>query len=181
MDRMNFEEALELYGDAQEEDNLYTALSFDPGGTTGWSIIAVHPEAVGGDPDVKILDNVEFWTCGELIGSEFDQVDEMVELVERWPAARLVIEDFVLRVKSPDKGILSPVRITFGVELGCRPRYFVKQAPALAMSTITDDRQKEMGFWVPGKPHARDATKHSLTFLKRMRERAIAGRRLAVG
>jgi hypothetical protein len=54
-----------------------------------------------------------------------------------------------------------------------RPRYFVKQSASLAMTTVTDDRQKEWGFWLPGKPHARDAVKHNLTFLWRQKERQV--------
>ena len=161
-----------MWGDETDPDQ-YIVLAVDPGGTTGWCVVGVHPDALSGDPEIRILENVEFWTCGQFEGAENDQSDEIVELVATWPSARLVLEEFILRKPSMGRELLSPVRISAVIDWAVRPRYWVRQQPALAMTTITDDRQKDMGLWVPGKEHARDAIKHAFTFLKRQRERQI--------
>jgi len=164
----------------EDTPDMYVAAAFDTGGITGWCVVGIHPDAMLGDPEIKIMDNIEFWSAGEFTGPEYDQVDEMVELIAAWPSARLINEDFILRKTSMSRDLLAPVRITAALEWAVRPRYWVKQQPELAMTTITDERQKAMGLWIPGKEHARDATKHAFTFLKRQRDRnakaaAIAG------
>lgn len=42
-----------------------------------------------------------------------------------------------------------------------------KQPVEIAMSTATDDRLKDWGLWATGAPHARDAMRHGITFLRR--------------
>jgi hypothetical protein len=160
---------------ANEEDpTAYQVLAFDPGGTTGWAIFCVHPDAMEGDPEIPIAPNIEWWTAGQFTGGIHEQADEMVELVASWPSARLVTESFKLRQAHAE---LSPVELNAIVSWAVRPRYFVFQNPALAMGMVTDDRQKDWGFWIPGKEHARDAVKHGLTFLKRRKEQAVAAAR----
>lgn len=167
------EEAAEVWAKCIDPD-AYQVLALDPGGTTGWAIFQVHPDAVGGDPEIPVMDNVEFWTAGEFTGKQADQVDEILALVHDWPAARLVTEKFQIRQIS---ALLDPAEINATLRWAVRPRYFVEQQPALAMSTVTDDRQKDWGYWIPGKPHARDAVKHAITFLKRRKEQEVAAAR----
>jgi len=161
-----------------EPEMSYTVLALDPGGTTGWCVIGIHPDAMTGDPDMHPFGeygNVMFWSAGEFTGVQDNQVDAIVELVNSWPSARLVTEDFKLRQLNAE---LDPVEINAIIRYVCRPRYWVKQNSNLAMSTVTDDRQKALGFWIPGKEHARDAAKHGITFIRRQKERAVmAGRR----
>lgn len=161
------EAAEEWNGDDAE---AYVVIALDPGGTTGWALIQVHPEAMEGDPDIPVMENIEFWTAGEFTGKQDNQIDEIIELVNSWPHARLVTEQFILRQMHAE---LDPVEINATLRWATRPRYWIPQQPALAMSTVTDARQKAWGFWVPGKPHARDGVKHAITFLKRQKERAI--------
>lgn len=159
------------------DKETYVVLALDPGGTSGWSIFGVHPEAMGGDPDVHVLGqygNLLFWSAGEFTGKQHNQVDQIVDLANAWPTARLVTEDFKLRQLNAE---LSPVEINATIGWALRPRYWVPQMAALAMETVTDERQKALGFWVPGKPHARDAVKHGITFLKRQKERAVRAAR----
>jgi hypothetical protein len=173
MDSIEPAEAKALYGDEEDADQ-YVVLALDPGGTSGWCVIGVHPDAIAsGDPSIKILENIEFWTCGQFAGPEDDQCDEIVDLVGNWPGARLVTELFTLRSRVTSSEVFALERMNAILRWAIRPRYFVYQQPALAMTTITDDRQKDMGLWVPGKEHARDALKHGLTFLKRQRDRQI--------
>jgi hypothetical protein len=148
----------------------YQVIALDPGGTTGWALFQVHPMAMEGDPGIPVLSNIEWWTAGEFTGKQEDQIDEIIELVESWPNARLVTEQFILRQLNAE---LSPAEINATLRWATRPRYWIPQQPALAMSAVTDARQKAWGFWVPGKPHARDGVKHAITFLKRQKERAV--------
>lgn len=166
--------APETLGEGDVIEGGYQVLALDPGGTTGWSVFQVHPDAMGPDPSITVLSNVELWTAGEFTGPQDQQVDQILELVEVWSEARLVTEDFKLRAVN---AVLDPVEINAVIAWACRPRYWQRQMAALAMSTVTDERQKAWGFWVPGKPHARDAVKHAITYLRRSKERAVkAGR-----
>jgi hypothetical protein len=153
-----------------EEEVSYQVLSFDPGGTTGWALFAVHPDAMAGDPEIPIFPNILWWTAGQFTGLQPDQIDECVGLVEAYPSARLVTEDFKVRQLN---ALLDPAEINAVLRWAVRPRYFVKQNSALAMGAVTDDRLKSWGFWLPGQEHARDAIRHNITFLKRAKERAI--------
>jgi hypothetical protein len=171
-------------------DDLYTAIGFDPGGTTGWAVFSVFPEALD-EEDLKILDHVAFWSAGQFVGEESEQVHEMLELVRVWPDdAIVIVEDFVLRTYQRSRDLLSPVRISGAFEYGLwqmsfKPRGEIVrrtiqwQQPALAMSAITDGRLQQCGYWNPlvGQPHARDAVRHVLTWLRREKqERAKANR-----
>lgn len=171
------ENVAKLWG-GEDEPDQYIVLSFDPGGTTGWSVIGVHPDAMCADPEIRPIDaeygNVLFWTAGQFTGPQDAQIDECVSLIESWTSARLVTEGFKLRQLNAE---LSPVEINAVLRWAVRPRYFVVQNPALAMS-IGDDRLKALGFWLPGKEHARDAIRHGITFINRQKQRAVAaGRR----
>ena len=156
-------------------DDLYTTISFDPGGTTGWSVFAVYKEAIE-DSEYSILDNVSFWTAGEFIGDERGQADEMIALVEAWPEAHIVIEDFVLRKFTSARELLSPVRITArfdqALHISGDARPMIIQPGVLAMKTVTDARLKRMGLWPPlqGSEHKRDAVRHNITWMKRAKQ-----------
>lgn len=158
-------------------DDLYVCSSFDPGGKTGWSIFGVHSDAIN-DPECRILDNIEFWSIGEYFGSDKSQAREMYELVEQWPTAKIVMEDFVLRKFSSARELLSPVRVCARFEgrmdQAGDERPIIKQQPSLAMSAITDARLKKMGLYnaTIGMEHGRDAVRHSLTWLKRAKKLA---------
>jgi hypothetical protein len=89
----------------------------------------------------------------------------------------LVTEQFVLRQLN---ALLDSVEINAILRWACRPRYWVTQQAGLAMSTVTDTRQKDWGFWIPGKEHARDAVKHNITYLKRRKEAAVKAARVSI-
>lgn len=163
----------------EDDEDAYCVLAFDPGGTTGWALFAVHPDAMGPDPDIHVFGrygNLIQWTAGEFTGPIDEQVDEAIDLISVWPTARIIAEAFKLRQLNAD---LAPVEFLAAMRWGMRPRRFADlQQPALAKSTLTDDRQKSLGLWIPGKEHARDAIKHGYTYLKRQKIRAVqAGRR----
>lgn len=165
--------------DAEEdEEQHYTSIAFDPGGTTGWSVMAVHPDAIDNE-EYNITDNIVFWSAGEFVGSEDDMADQMADLAEAWEHAKIVCEDFVLRKFSSSRELLSPVRVfsKFEHRLWMLPRRrpIIWQPSSLAMSTITDQRLQKMGLYAPlvGKEHARDAVRHNLTWLRRAKQMAL--------
>lgn len=166
-----------------EDDPCTTIIWFDQGGTTGWAVFNFWPEALT-DPNVKILSNIAAWSAGEFTGTEAQQVDQMVHLIEAWEEGSIIgLEDFVL-LKLGGREILSPVRIAARFEdrlyrSGRLHRLTSPQMPALAMSKVTDERLQRWGFWnhLSGKQHARDAVRHVITYASRLKEDNIAAAR----
>lgn len=147
-------------------------VSVDPGGTTGWSVISVHPESLA-YPDIPILNNIEHWSHGQIVGDENDQAAEILGLIDTWPGCAVLFEDFILRTSVTSREVLSPVRITarveFGLYLSAQPVPFFRQLPSEAKSIATDERLKMWGFYERsgGMQHARDADRHGLTWLRK--------------
>lgn len=155
-----------------------TTVWVDPGGTTGWGVMSVYPELLVTDKPVH--KNIVHWSCGDTHGNENQMASEMLQLFDLWEDAAVGIEQFDLRQMAVQ---LSPVSITGKIEYGLwlmekwaaeeeeremgRGRFVFKQTPSLAKTTLTDDRQRDMGLWVPGPDHKRDAIKHCFTFLNR--------------
>jgi hypothetical protein len=161
--------------ESEDPEESFQVLAFDPGGTTGWSLLAVHPEAMGGDPEVHVIGkhgNVLWWTAGQITGRRNSQVDEMLSICMAFPSARIVSESF--RARGANVILLSAeINAILSYQLERQQREVVTQTPAEAMQFCTDDRQKAWGFWIPGQEHARDATKHGLLYLAREKARAV--------
>lgn len=154
-----------------------TVIWLDPGGTSGWSVFTVHPEALV-DPDVRILENILHYSAGEFYGNEFSQVDQILELADEWPEATIGTEHFIMYDTSrgrKDANLLTLVRLNAAVAYELRrhgrDRTLHRQVAKLAMDTVTDDRLKAWGYWerTTGQPHARDAIRHNITFFKRLK------------
>lgn len=156
-------------------DPFYTSIWFDQGGTTGWSVFCVWAEAMR-DPNLRVMAHIGSWSAGQFTGSETSQVDQMMGLVEAWSDAAIVgLEDFVL-MKLGGRELLSPVRIAAAFEdrmycAGRRGQLASPQTASLAKGRVTDDRLKLWGLWprVIGQDHARDAIRHNLTWLSRIK------------
>lgn len=158
----------------------------DPGGITGWGVMAVSPELLVGEKPLHLC--VEHWACGEITGNENQMASEVLQLYDMWDDAAIGLESFVIRKFLQHKEFLAPVRIRSKIEYGLwlaekwdaveqdreigHGRWLFTQDPSLAKSTLTDERQKEYGLWSPGRDHKRDAIKHCYTFLKRCRASA---------
>jgi hypothetical protein len=164
-------------------DHGLNIFGVDPGGTTGWAVLWV-PTVNLLSREVTLLEDVEF-DCGEWSGPDDKQAEAFsIEVQTMRSNSPIIFEDFILRTFRQDRDLLAPVRVTAKMEfalyrlrddLGVPKAYPVlKQQPSMAKSTATDDRLKDWGLWEPGKPHARDAIRHAVTFLRR----AKADRRL---
>ena len=159
----------EQVGEELFDEDDYVIQAYDPGGTTGWCMIAIHKMAIR-KPDILILPNVTWWTAGELTGSERSQVGRMTEGANLWPRAHLVMEDFILRKLSADRALLAPVRVAARFEERMGDRHIVYQLSSFAMTAVTDERLRDWGFWVSGSPHARDAIRHALLWAQRAKK-----------
>lgn len=163
-----------------EESPFVTSIWLDPGGTTGWCVMSVLAEALA-RTEVSILDNIFHWTSGQVGGDENDQADEIAELICAWPGALVGIESFDLRQFRKDKDLLSPVRLGAmiqwaavrgggaGQKADAPPAVVEWQTPSLAMKTATDEALQAWGLYrrEGGEQHARDATRHAITFYRR--------------
>lgn len=165
-------------------------LAIDPGGTTGWCVIQVHPAALV-DDRYSILGNITHNASGEVAGGEGRQVFELLNMAREWPDAAIVVEDFVLRMFQQSRDLLAPVRITAALKwaLYCglvagdkspnklvtfpdRPiRPVFTQSPEEAKSTCSDERLKSWHLHAASSDHARDARRHALLFLRRAKAR----------
>lgn len=153
-----------------------TIVALDPGGTTGWSVMSVYPDALA-DPDVSVLKSMTHTAHGQIGGNENQQAVALGELIAAWPGCALVIESFTLRKFTKGAELLSPVRIISKMDLIVHmglcgvehhPRVWYQES-SLAKRTATDDRLKAWGLYQRegGLEHARDADRHAITFLRR--------------
>ncbi|ARW57170.1 hypothetical protein SEA_ZENON_85 [Mycobacterium phage Zenon] len=154
-------------------------LAFDPGGTTGWSLLVLPRQIRGRDvfsyDPATILRNAVIWEHGEMVttGDEDAASFQLFKMCQAWPGAAIVVEDFILRVERKEKSreLLSPVRITAKLEAYLwrnTDRCMFKQDPSQA-KRVTDDRLKALGAIAEdGLPdHARDADRHAVMFMRR--------------
>lgn len=163
--------------------SLWNTIWVDPGGTTGWCVLSIHDAAMR-SPDYRILENVAYWSAGEITGPVERQIDKLIDLVDAWEDAEVGFESFHLRQLRGGPELLDPIRITqpvkWWLEMGGKragdpdwlPRTVHFQQPSLAMTTITDELLRSTGILhlTAGKPHARDALRHALTFARRVKK-----------
>lgn len=159
-------------------NNAIPILALDPGGTTGWSLIVLKRELLGRNvfdqPLEMILKSKMKWDHGEIDcrQSEDVAVYQIRKLIDEWPSAAIVVEDFILRTQRREQSreLLSPVRITAKIEHHlwlCQRKMFLQQ-PAMA-KRLTDERLKALGVYTRdgGLQHARDADRHVVMFIRR--------------
>lgn len=189
-----------------------TVIWYDGGGTTGWAVISVHPDALM-DPQCRVTDNITHFAAGEFYGNEFMQVDQMVNLADLFPGAALGVEHWVHYDSThgrKDENMTSLARINaaFRYALHLRaierqmasmtatgklvlpivlvddmgdpirrepPRVerqnaaFMKEGIQEAMLHVVSFRGRSLAEACKGSEHKRDATRHGLLFLKRLK------------
>lgn len=147
---------------------IVNVFAIDPGTTTGWAFVkgADTLTTPHTDDDLPIA-------CGEMSGEEYQQSYDLYRLIDRmWPCA-VVIEDFIPMKINKERWFLSPVRVTnqLTMLLWLKDRRWLLQQPSLAKTTIDDATLKGFDLFNKGKPHANDATRHLLTFLRRAKQK----------
>lgn len=144
---------------------------FDPGGTTGWCVMCVDGDAFL-KPGLNLERRIVHSAAGEITGTLESQLDEIIDLVDLWDFAAVGTEDFVLRKYSAGRELLIPVEVNAVLRYWCKTvrRELHVQSPSLAKSTMTDERLRAAKLWTIGSDHARDATRHAMTFMRRCRD-----------
>lgn len=85
--------------------------------------------------------------------------------------SHLCVEDFILRERTSQRSLLSPVRITSGLyqelygDSGFDFDWHVQSASD--KSVVSDELLRELNLYWPGKPHACDAARHLVLFLRK--------------
>lgn len=110
-----------------------------------------------------------------LYAAERASAARLWERLDAFGADVLVVEDFTVyagkagEVSSGGAVPLAPVRVgsmlALAAELAVMDVEY--QMASMAKTTVTDERLKRWGFWTKGSDHARDATRHLLTYLRR--------------
>lgn len=121
-------------------------LSFDPGGTTGWCLYGPGNET----------------GVGQLETPQHHQ--ELWELLEQTNPGTIVYEEFYNQTTAAElisKEYIGVLKL-YAQQFVCR---IVGQSPSQGKHFWTDSKIKELGLWVPGKPHAMDALRHMLYFV----------------
>jgi hypothetical protein len=162
-------------------------LAIDPGGVTGWAVIWFDPETIV-DRTEPVHKASVAWQAGVISGSENGQIDEILGKIKRYGVSKyeetgelaVVVEDFQLRTQIRSREVLSPVRLTAALDyvlykgVRCKDeqvRFYnrIPQQPVDAMRTIDDSRLRLWDMYLPGADHPRDATRHALLWLRRLR------------
>jgi hypothetical protein len=134
-------------------------MGVDPGGTTGWALLR------GGNR-----------SQGQLGGEEIVQAEILADMVVDECVDVVVIEDFVLypgKEHYAGREGLAPVRITAYLEAILYERGWegnVKKYMASdSKRVVKDDRLRQLGLWVEGMQHARDAWRQVVLFCRKYR------------
>lgn len=184
------------------DPNEYHLVTFDPGGTIGWSHFVIDCKAFS-RPEAKVLRWIKEWHCGEFSGQEHEQLTEASRLI--WTAkygkmpynsatdvvvgaysrTDILAEDFELTQLIGGKNLLSPVRINAVLGWECRRMGLELQLQNRSMRTgVTPERLIEFGFqssinrtgrWTKtskGKD-AFAAMQHAIVWLRRVKERSL--------
>lgn len=171
----------------------------DPGVTTGWAWACLGRKELAGGDVVGAIHSARRHRSGAqggdtrflygqvetYRGDENQHVQELISLMlmthnmaRRTTGGivsthtNLVIESFTLRLKTKDRSLLAPVRLTAAlgyavhVHPDLSPRLHM-QSPSDAMSTVTDDRLRQWDLWIKGQQHARDAVRHLILWLRK--------------
>jgi phage terminase large subunit-like protein len=151
---------------------MTAVLAVDPGRTTGlaWcDSIAT----LGGKMDERVGGLVSHT---QVTGDDTTIARRIVAGAERIDARVIVMESFQLRPGVALKGAdaLAPVKIAAMVDVLLGRTFggrcvLMYQTASQGKSVMTDVRMKAVGCWWKGEPHAVDAGRHLLTFVRRVR------------
>lgn len=101
-------------------------------------------------------------------------VHELLEIVRQWPGCAVVMEDFIVRQFNQDRDFLAPVRIMAALDYALWKMNVqaFRQQPSEAKGAVTDARLKVWGYYSSegGLNHARDADRHAITFLRKLKD-----------
>lgn len=156
----------------------------DPGTHTGWACVWFDPDVLF-DPEKKPSRAVVAWWAGMVVGPELSHIDYLMARLRMEGVGGEGLctgyEDFIVHSVKKDRTFLSPARVGFGFEWALhrgqrepdgvfrRRKCPPPQAPVDALSVITDQRLKLWQMYLPGAEHPRDATRHCLLWIRRLK------------
>jgi len=181
--------------------NEYHLVTFDAGGTIGWSHFVLDCRAFS-RPTHKVLRYVKSWDCGEFSGPEHTQLGEASRLI--WRAkfgdmpynstvdvvagglarADIVAEDFELTQLIGGKNLLSPVRINAVLGWECYRWGLNLELQRRSLRTgVTPERLLLFGYAPPGRAKrwtktgkgkdAFAAMQHAIVWLRRVKAKSL--------
>ena len=127
--------------------------AFDPGGTTGAAILLEDGSVV----QEQYKELLQIWYLLEAQGPKLDLVVERFQF--RYGGGRSRVDLSAVEVI----GILKLYNQMYSWSEDAPKLYL--QTPSQAKNLWTDSKLKHLGLWIPGKPHAMDATRHLLYHL----------------
>jgi hypothetical protein len=155
-------------------------LAFDPGGTTGWSLMTLPREIDGRnifDHEFKqiIVAGHGTWEHGQINCTEsedegFYAIRKLIDLASH---AAVITERFILAKNRNEKQdtLLSPERLNALIKhhLWCKGRELFGQTTGVVKPAMTDARLRHFKVFTSkgSLNHARDADRHLLYFIKR--------------
>jgi hypothetical protein len=153
-------------------------MGLDPGISTGVSILTVPIGSLTGDDPSQIIEKNYY----ELNGNLYSQIQTIAELASKLSSVSgfkpvVVYEEFDLdpaHYHSRDPELLAPVRFIGAIEYANSCNHFgyiglTSQSRSLAKSAATDDRLVIWGLYTSGSEHIRDATRQSITLIRRLK------------
>jgi hypothetical protein len=167
--------------------------AFDPGVTTGWAALRLDLGLLtdegfaalalrsGGGRETDLL----AWDTGVFRGGDGACAEQMLGLVRGvWEEGEFGVgvdsdvmgiaqEDFILRMLSADRDLLSPVRINAIFDHIARPVPVPrrKQQASDAKRVVSDDRLHRMNLWRSGwTDHEKDALRHAVLLARSLCE-----------
>jgi hypothetical protein len=170
-----------------------SVFAVDPGVDSGWAWLvyevsrldsdgALGAVRVGSglnDPlfrfgEISCVDeDASTWTLADWIGASSDKARRFIGGGD--VRTVVVVESFSLRERTASNDLLSPVRLSAKLGLlvwlinqeepGVVEWFW--QSPSDAKSVCTDERMRRWGLWQAGKPHATDAIRHLILWLRK--------------
>jgi hypothetical protein len=134
------------------EEEMKSILAFDPGGTTGFAFIGYTD-----DTEAVIFES------GQIPNGHRGFIEWWNDRVVYLPETVIVCESFTLR--EGVRGVnLEPCYVMGALEALYNDKIFY-QSPSYK-SFCDNDALKELGFYVRGQQHARDAFRHAVAYLR---------------
>lgn len=141
-------------------------IALDPGGTTGWASFYDNPH----ETDMKVKRDLPIWDRGQI--GPYEHHGELLDFLMSEKPDTICFEEFTYQIRNKSKYAAAAVNLISKEYIGII-KYFGQRAnielvarhASHAKSTWTDDKLKALGLWVPGNPHAMDATRHLLAHL----------------
>jgi len=168
--------------DAEDEHLWWPRILWvDPGDVSGLACVWFNPAKLFAGQRIGrcVLAFAESYVAG----SEEDQTAQILTRVAELggPSGLAVgVESFVNMRPDMSHSYLAPVRIRSKIEFGLyqgvkewdgetRRRAIATQSASEALSVITDNRLKQLGLYTPGPDHIRDAMRHCVLWLRKLR------------